>query len=83
MTAPDADWPEWMDLGKAECGWSNIAADEGNRQRYVRADLVAGLVKALEKVGKTYPGNSNALIYSDMQIRDISRAALERYRGGV
>jgi hypothetical protein len=35
----DYDFPGWMRLGKADCGWSNIAADETS-PRYLREDIV-------------------------------------------
>jgi hypothetical protein len=33
------DFPGWMRLGKADCGWSNIAADE-TCPKYIRQDVV-------------------------------------------
>jgi hypothetical protein len=39
----DKDFPEWMRLGKADCGWSNIAADETS-PKYIREDVVDAMV---------------------------------------
>ncbi len=49
MTAPD--FPEWVDIGKANSGgWSTFAADEGNQKRYIRADAPPEAFAALPQV---------------------------------
>lgn len=78
MSAPEHDWPEWMHLGKAKCGWSNMAADEGNQQRYVRADIVQELAEALEVIAGSADDEDGWTSDGHERCTDIARATLAK-----